>query len=152
MHDKLLTLKEAAQFLGVPEQDLVQRTEEGKIPGYKIGGVFWRYDLRDLVRMTHADTAADAGVTETPSPFPADDLSPQIATPPSSGERSSAEAGTSREQRGLDRESIQPRSDGRSGEERASFSERVLDFLYLHDFYLVSFLLLCAILAVIWRL
>jgi excisionase family DNA binding protein len=48
MHDKLLTIKEAASELGVGEEELKRLTEEGKIPVYKVGGVFLRYDRNEL--------------------------------------------------------------------------------------------------------
>ena len=41
--DKLLTIREAAEVLGVTEQEIIDLADEGKIPAYKIGGVYLRF-------------------------------------------------------------------------------------------------------------
>jgi excisionase family DNA binding protein len=41
--NKLLTVREAAQELGITEQEVIDLAEEGKIPAYKIGGVYLRF-------------------------------------------------------------------------------------------------------------
>ncbi|KPK96701.1 MAG: hypothetical protein AMJ95_12700 [Omnitrophica WOR_2 bacterium SM23_72] len=41
--DKLLTIREAAELLGVTEQEVIDLAEEGKIPAYNIGGVYLRF-------------------------------------------------------------------------------------------------------------
>lgn len=46
--DGLLNLSEAAQFLNISEDELRLLAEVGKIPAYKIGGVFLRFKLEQL--------------------------------------------------------------------------------------------------------
>ncbi|MFH1678046.1 MAG: helix-turn-helix domain-containing protein [Candidatus Omnitrophota bacterium] len=41
--EKLLTIREAALELGVTEKEIIDLTEQGKIPAYKIGGVYLRF-------------------------------------------------------------------------------------------------------------
>ena len=45
---KFLTFKEAADYLGVPETELQKMVDKGKIPAYKIGGIYTRFALDDL--------------------------------------------------------------------------------------------------------
>ncbi|MFC1667251.1 excisionase family DNA-binding protein [Candidatus Omnitrophota bacterium] len=45
---KLLTCKEAAYYLGIPEEELEKMVFQGKMPAYKIGGVYTRFKLDDL--------------------------------------------------------------------------------------------------------
>lgn len=48
MMKKLLTYKEAADYLGVSEGELQDIVAENKLPAYKIGGVYTRFKLDDL--------------------------------------------------------------------------------------------------------
>lgn len=41
--EKLLTVREVAAILNVSEKDVLDLTENGIIPGYKIGGLYLRF-------------------------------------------------------------------------------------------------------------
>ena len=41
--DKFLTVREVAEDLGITEQEVINLAEEGKIPAYKIAGVYLRF-------------------------------------------------------------------------------------------------------------
>lgn len=41
--NKLLTIREVARELGISEQEVIDLAEQGKIPAYKIGGVYLRF-------------------------------------------------------------------------------------------------------------
>ncbi|HTZ11821.1 MAG TPA: helix-turn-helix domain-containing protein [Candidatus Margulisiibacteriota bacterium] len=41
--EKLLTVREVAIFLGISERQVVDLAESGKIPAYKVGGVYLRF-------------------------------------------------------------------------------------------------------------
>ena len=41
--DKLLTVREAAEELGITEQEVIDLAGQGKIPAYKIGGIYLRF-------------------------------------------------------------------------------------------------------------
>lgn len=41
--EKLLTVREVSAMLGVSEKDVLDLTDNGTIPGYKIGGVYLRF-------------------------------------------------------------------------------------------------------------
>ena len=46
--DKLLTIRDVAKELGITEQEVVDLAEEGKIPAYKIGGVYLRFKTNHI--------------------------------------------------------------------------------------------------------
>tara|TARA_Y100000031_G_C8198783_1_gene375136 strand:- start:151 stop:468 length:318 start_codon:yes stop_codon:yes gene_type:complete len=50
MVKKFLTLKEAGNFLGIPEDEIAKIVDKRKLPTYKIGGVYTRVRLDDLER------------------------------------------------------------------------------------------------------
>jgi len=41
--EKMLTVRDVATMLGVSEKDVLDLTENGTIPGYKVGGVYLRF-------------------------------------------------------------------------------------------------------------
>jgi len=41
--EKMLTVRDVAIILGVSEKDVLDLTEKGVIPGYKVGGVYLRF-------------------------------------------------------------------------------------------------------------
>ena len=45
--DKILTLKEIADYLKLTERTLYRLTQGGKLPGFKVGNS-WRFRLRDI--------------------------------------------------------------------------------------------------------
>ena len=48
MSEKLLTVKEAAEYLGISAGEVNNLAEQGKIPAYKVGGVFLRFKKEQL--------------------------------------------------------------------------------------------------------
>ena len=45
---KFLTPKEAADYLKISEEELSKIVDKGKIPSYKIGGVYTRFSVDEL--------------------------------------------------------------------------------------------------------
>ena len=45
--DEILTLKEVADYLKLTERTLYRLTQDGKLPGFKVGNS-WRFRLRDI--------------------------------------------------------------------------------------------------------
>jgi len=41
--EKLLTVREVASYLGVSEKEVMDLAEQGRIPAYKVGGVYLRF-------------------------------------------------------------------------------------------------------------
>ncbi|MFH1201379.1 MAG: helix-turn-helix domain-containing protein [Candidatus Omnitrophota bacterium] len=51
MAEKLLTVREAAQFLGISEKEVIDLSQEGIIPAYRIAGTHLRFrqdQLQDI--------------------------------------------------------------------------------------------------------
>lgn len=48
MKEKLLTTREASQYLGINEGELIGLSERGIIPAYKVGGVYLRFRKEQL--------------------------------------------------------------------------------------------------------
>ncbi len=47
MNDKIMTLKEVAEYLKLAEKTAYRLAAEGKLPGFKVGGS-WRFKGSDL--------------------------------------------------------------------------------------------------------
>jgi excisionase family DNA binding protein len=59
---RLLTLSEAAEYLGVTERQTRRWVNEGKLPYYRPGGLYLRFAVEDLDAFLAASyTAARAG-------------------------------------------------------------------------------------------
>lgn len=53
MTSKLLTIREAAQYLNITEKEIVELSESGAIPAYKVGGVYLRFKKEQLDIVKH---------------------------------------------------------------------------------------------------
>lgn len=91
MKEKLLTIRETSQYLGVPEKEVIDLAHQGKIPAYKIGGVYLRFKKEQL-----------ADLKKTSPLFKRDIHSDDVY----------------------------------------SNAERIKDFLYFHDFYILALVII----------
>ncbi|MDD5005910.1 MAG: excisionase family DNA-binding protein [Candidatus Omnitrophica bacterium] len=48
MKEKLLTIREASQYLGITEGEIIELSEKSIIPAYKVGGVYLRFKQEQL--------------------------------------------------------------------------------------------------------
>ena len=48
MKEKLITTREASQYLGITEAEVIELSERGVIPAYKVGGVYLRFKQEQL--------------------------------------------------------------------------------------------------------
>ena len=60
MSEKLLTVREVSNILGISEKDVIDLSEQRKIPAYKIGGVYLRF-RREQVEQFKAAALGDIG-------------------------------------------------------------------------------------------
>lgn len=51
MTEKLLTLKEAAECLGLSEEEVRQLVKKGEIPAYQIGGMYLRFKEEQILSL-----------------------------------------------------------------------------------------------------
>lgn len=100
MAEKLLTIREVAYTLSLSEKEVIDLSEKGKIPAYKVGGLYLRFQKDQIDQYkVKVDSAAH-------------------------------------------KISIKP---------AFTFSERLKDFFYFYDFYLLSGILIAMLLAIIIR-
>lgn len=52
MKEKLLTIRQTSQYLGITERQVIEFSEKGIIPAYKVGGIYLRFrkEQLDLVK------------------------------------------------------------------------------------------------------
>ncbi len=97
--EKLLTIRDVALYLNISEREVMDLAEQGKIPAYKIAGVYLRFR---------------------------------------------------KEQVEAYKNSLGPR-DASSGRDMYPFREKVSDFFYYNDFYILSTLIVLFLLLFIFR-
>ncbi|TAN59291.1 DNA-binding protein [bacterium] len=54
MAEKLLTIRDVSSILGISEKEVIERSEKGEIPAYKVGGVYLRFQKDQVERLTHS--------------------------------------------------------------------------------------------------
>ncbi|MBI5145486.1 MAG: helix-turn-helix domain-containing protein [Candidatus Omnitrophica bacterium] len=97
--EKLLTIRDASLILGISEKEVIDLAESGKLPAYKIGGLYLRFKRQQV-----------------------------------------------EEYRRKHKLVIRPKTPLES-----SLNDRVRDFLYFNDFYIVSAIIIIIILLIIFR-
>lgn len=98
MSEKLLTIREAASILNLNEKEVVELAEQGKIPAYKVGGIYLRFQREQIEQY---------------------------------------------------KEKAKPAKDKPVIKNGYTPSERIRDFFYFYDFYLISGILLVILLTII---
>ncbi len=98
--EKLLTIRDVSIILGISEKEVIDLSESGKIPAYKIGGVYLRFKRQqiDEFRKSSAHAPKNAQVLS-----------------------------------------------------RYPLGERISDFFYFNDFYILAILIIFLLLVVIFR-
>jgi len=99
--EKLLTVRDVSLVLGISEKEVMNLAESGKIPAYKVGGVYLRFQRQQVEVFRKA-------------------LKPSAA-----------------------REDSLPH--------KYSVMDRIGDFFYFNDFYILSGILILLILFIIYR-
>ncbi|MDD5618357.1 MAG: helix-turn-helix domain-containing protein [Candidatus Omnitrophica bacterium] len=99
MKEKMLTTREASHYLGITEGEVIDLSEKGVIPAYKVGGVYLRFkkEQLDLIK---------------------DDIKPTISEVSA----------------------------------KYSFLDKVNDFFYYNDFYILSVLIISVLVYLIFSL
>lgn len=101
--EKLLTVRDVSLILGITEKEVMDLAEEGKVPAYKVGGVYLRFKRQQIEEYRK-------------SLIP---LSRKTKTFP---------------------KSLKP-----------SFKDRISDFFYFNDFYILSIIIIILILVIIFQ-
>ncbi len=58
--EKLLTIREVSQMLNISEKDVIDLSESGKIPAYKVGGVYLRFKRDQVEHFRKQSSELDA--------------------------------------------------------------------------------------------
>jgi excisionase family DNA binding protein len=131
MPEKLLTIREVAEHLKVSEEEVKRLVDIGEIPAYRIGGSFLRFRREQLDAIRREIDEVEEKAPKPPGPKAA--RGPGSAHPYTDLEREIKR-----------REPVARRYD-------YTFGERVADFFYFHDFYIVSFAIIAALIFLIFR-
>jgi len=129
MPEKLYTIQEVAAFLKIPEEEVKRLVDVGEIPAYKVGGIFLRFRKEQIEAIKREIDAFEADTAGRPRP----EARPAGAP---------AHVVTDLEREIKRREPMVGQCD------YTSF-ERLRDFWYFNDFYLISALFVIFILCVI---
>jgi len=119
MDERLLTAKDVADYLKIPEASVKKLVESGELSGYKIGGTLLRF------KREHIEAYKDLAASKEPST------------------RTVAES--AEEKRGFGRTAEKRTGNHLS----YTAAEKIFDFLYYNDFYIASLVLLVFIIAAI---
>lgn len=132
MPEKLLTIKEVAQYLGVSEEEVKRLVDIGEIPAYKIGDTFLRF------RKEHIDVIKK-------------DIDEVEAEHPELVEKAHADERGRVAHPYTDLE-LKIKSHNPSARQfDYSFVEKVKDFFYFYDFYIISVLIIFFLVFIILR-
>lgn len=131
MPEKLLTIREVAEHLKVSEEEVKRLVDIGEIPAYRIGGSFLRFrkEQLDAIR-SEIDEVEEASHAKSASP------------PEARGKAGHPYTDLEREIR---------RKEPAVGRYDYTIAERVGDFFYYHDFYIVSFAIIAGLIFLIFR-
>ncbi len=131
MPEKLLSIKEVAEYLRLSEEEVKRLVDIGEIPAYKIGGSFLRFRkeqidaIRSEISIVEKEESEHAKVVLDLKGKPAHTY-------------------TELEKDIKIKEPITRQYD-------YTFMERMKDFLYFNDFYILSFLIIFVLLYIIFK-
>jgi excisionase family DNA binding protein len=100
VEEKLLTIRDVSTILGISEKEVVDLSESGRIPAYKIGGVYLRFKRSQIEEFRKSFKVL------TPEQSPA---------------------------------------------QKYSFKDKLSDFFYFNDFYILAILIILLIFVIIFR-
>ena len=131
MPEKLLSIKEVADYLKISEEEVKRLVDAGEIPAYKIGDTFLRFRKEQI----------DAIRSEI-SEF--EEKEPQASSLASGQKGQTTHPYT-------DLERTIKRKEPSTRQYDYTIAERVKDFLYFNDFYILSFLLIAFLIYLIFK-
>ena len=131
MPEKLLSIKEVADYLKISEEEVKRLVDTGEIPAYRIGDTFLRFRKEQI----------DAIRTEI---FEIEEKEPERARPVLDEKGHVTHPYTKMEQEIKRREPATRRYD-------YTAAERIKDFFYFNDFYIISFGLIIFLMYLIFK-
>jgi len=131
MSEKLLSIREVADHLKISEEEVKRLVDIGEIPAYRIGGTFLRFRKEQI----------DAIKNEIDE---VEEKEPEHAKPVLDARGKPTHHLTELEREIKKREPAVRQYD-------YSFSEKIRDFIYFNDFYILSFIVIGVLLFLIFR-
>ena len=132
MPEKLISIKEVAAYLKISEDEVKRLVDSGEIPAYRIGDTFLRFRKEQIDAIRN-----DISEIETKDPK-------AVSGPFNNDKARSAHPYTDLERDIKRREPTTRQYD-------YTFAERIKDFFYFNDFYIISFFLIVFLMYLIFR-
>jgi excisionase family DNA binding protein len=132
MPEKLISIKEVAEYLKISEEEVKRLVDSGEIPAYKIGDTFLRFRKEQI-------DAIRSDISEIEEQEQKTAVGPSVA--------SSARAAHPY----TDLERDIKRREPATRQYDYTFVERIKDFFYFNDFYIISFFLIVFLMYLIFR-
>lgn len=131
MSEKLLSIREVAENLKISEEEVKRLVDIGEIPAYRIGGTFLRFRKEQI----------DAIKNEIDE---VEEAEPEHAKPVLDGNGKPAHNISDFE---MEIKAHQPAAQ----QYDYSFGEKIRDFIYFYDFYILSFIVIGVLLFLIFK-
>jgi len=131
MPEKLLTIREVADYLKISEDEVKRLVDIGEVPAYRIGGSFLRFRKEQI-------DAIRSEIDEV------EEKAPETARP-----RLDRWGRASHPYTDLERDIKRKEPSVRQYD--YEFGEKVRDFFYFNDFYILSFIIIFVLLYLIFR-
>ncbi len=131
MPEKLLSIKEVADYLKISEEEVKRLVDSGEIPAYRIGDTFLRFRKEQIDAIRSEIDEIEA--VEPALHKPAADLKIKGAHPYT------------------DLEKDIKRKEPSTRQYDYTFAERVKDFFYFNDFYIFSFIVIVFLMHLIFK-
>ena len=132
MAEKLISIKEVADYLKVSEEEVKRLVDSGEIPAYKIGDTFLRFRKEQI-------DALKSEIAEV------EEKEPQAIMKPALDQKGHVTHPYTQLEREIKRKEPSTR--------RYDYTmiERVKDFFYFNDFYIISFMLIVFLMYLIFK-
>lgn len=131
MSEKLLSIREVADHLKVSEEEVKRLVDIGEIPAYKIGGTFLRFRREQIEAIKNEIEEVE-------------EMNPELARPVLDDLGKPTHHLTDMEIEIKTREPAARQYD-------YTFAEKIRDFVYFYDFYVLSFIMIGVLLFMIFK-
>lgn len=66
-NEKLLTVREVSHVLNISEKEVIEHAEKGRLPAYKVGGVYLRFKREQVEEFKRSNPPSAASAQPRPS-------------------------------------------------------------------------------------
>ena len=132
MPEKLLSIKEVAEYLKISEEEVKRLVDAGEVPAYKIGDTFLRFRLEQIEAIKDEIRLVEESEGEA-------------AASPATGTRGHPAHPYTDLERDIKRRTPSVR------QYDYTTAEKVRDFFYFNDFYILCFVLIILLMVLIFK-